>query len=186
MARVVFVVAASQFRDEELFDTRTELERAGHQVSIASTTAGVCSGMLGASVVATEAISAVDVQSCDAGVFIGGLGARGLFNDKAARKLARELYGAGRLTTAIGFGPVILANAGLLDGKRATVAESEVKAIEMKGALYQRIGVVTDGNVVTGSGTRDARTFGQEIVRQLAHRAAIARGRMTSGPPARH
>src|SRR5690349_20830145 len=122
MARVLFVVPPTQFRDEELFDPKAELEQAGHEVGIASSTLGTCTGMNGGSTEATETLTSSHPEEWDAVVFVGGTGVRAFFSDKNATRLAKAFYGAGKLTTAISSAPVILANAGLLDGRRATVA----------------------------------------------------------------
>ena len=64
---------------------------------------------------------------------------------------------------AICLAPVILANAGVLKGRRATVAGTEAKTIESRGAKYMGPGVTVDGNIVTGNAPKSSRLFGQKI-----------------------
>lgn len=168
MARVLFVVPPTGFRDEELFDTRRELEAAGHRSVIASVDRGLCLGMLGGSVVATETLTSVHPSRFDAVVFVGGAGARLLFDAPAALELARAFHEAHKPTAAICMAPVILGNAGVLEGREATVAAAEQALIEAMGAHYQHAGVVTDGDVVTASGPREAAAFGRQLVQMLA------------------
>lgn len=73
-----------------------------------------------------------------------------------------------KLVAAICLAPVILANAGVLAGERATVAGTQAMAIEAGGATYTGPGVTTDGNVVTANGPKSARLFGQKINEVLA------------------
>ncbi|MEN6511444.1 MAG: DJ-1/PfpI family protein, partial [Chloroherpetonaceae bacterium] len=63
--------------------------------------------------------------------------------------------------------PVILANAGILKGKKATVSGTESKTIEVKGAKYTEPGVTIDGLIVTANAPRASRRFGQAIVELL-------------------
>jgi putative intracellular protease/amidase len=58
---------------------------------------------------------------------------------------------------------VVLANAGVLKGKEATVAGTEARTIESKGAKYMGPGVTVDGNIVTGNAPKSSRLFGQKI-----------------------
>jgi len=67
------------------------------------------------------------------------------------------------MVAAICIAPVILANAGLLKKKNATVFKSEIAAIEAKGAVYSGSGVTVDGNLITASGPDQAKQFGKEI-----------------------
>lgn len=78
---------------------------------------------------------------------------------------------AGKIVAAICLAPVILANAGVLDGKSATVAGTEARSIESKGARYAGPGVTVDGNVVTGNGPKCSRVFGQKIDELLRAKA---------------
>ncbi len=44
MAKVLLIIAPERFRDEELFLTKEELEKDGHETVIASTVKGICPG----------------------------------------------------------------------------------------------------------------------------------------------
>lgn len=172
MAHIVMIVPSEQFRDEELFETRTELERAGHSTVIASATTRPCSGMLGGWVVPTLTLAQVDPEAFDAVIFVGGLGVRQYYHDPQAHRIAREMHGRGKVVAAICLAPVVLANAGLLTGKHATVSASEAKTLQRLGARYQATGVVVDGALVTGDGPTSARRFGREIAALLTAVAA--------------
>ena len=171
MAKVLLVVAPERFRDEELFVTREELKRGGHSTVVASTRRGKCQGSRGGSVMASIELSAAKAREYDAVVFVGGGGSKVLFTDADALRLAREARDGGRVVAAICLAPVILANAGVLAGKQATVAGTEAKAIEARGARYTGPGVTVDGDVVTGNAPKASQLFGQRIVEVLKSRA---------------
>jgi protease I len=170
MAKVLLAVAPERFRDEELFVTQEVLKGGGHTTSIGSTRRGECRGSRGGTVTATISLSQAEAKDYDAIVFVGGGGSRVLFNDAEALRLAREAHGRGRVVAAICLAPVILANAGVLKGRKATVAGTQSKAIEAKGAQYTGPGVTVDGNVVTANAPKASRLFGQTIDELLKSR----------------
>ena len=178
MAKVLLAVAPERFRDEELFVTRKELEQRGHVTTVGSTRRGKCPGSRGGSATATVALSEARAEDYDAIVFVGGGGSRMLFGDEDALRLARQGHALGRIMAAICLAPVILANAGVLRGKKATVAGTQAKAIEAKGARYMGPGVTVDGSVVTGNAPKASRLFGQTIADLLDDRQHIG-GRTT-------
>jgi protease I len=157
------VVAPERFRDEELFDTRDVLEAAGHEITVASTHLGECPGSRGGHVIPDAPLASQHSEDFDAVVFVGGGGCKLLWNDEDALRLAREAAGERKVLGAICLAPVILANAGVLDGRRATVAGTEAKTIEALGATYTGPGVTVDGRIVTANGPRSSMLFGQRI-----------------------
>ena len=173
MARVLMVVAQQDYRDEELDETRQELERAGHACVVASQLVGPCKGVHGGRATADLALDDADARAFDATVFIGGPGARALFTSPAAHRVARQAHESGKVLGAICVAPTILANAGLLTRRRATVFHTEIETLEAKGVLFTGDGVTVDNNIVTASGPREARSFGRTVARLLATRARI-------------
>jgi protease I len=163
MAKILMIIAPERFRDEELFVTKDELEKAGHATVIASSKKGICPGSRGGFATATIALAEVRTQDYDAVVFVGGGGAKLYFANEEALRIAKEMYQKKTVVAAICLAPVILANAGLLAGKNATVAGTEAKTLEGKGARYTGPGVMVDGNIVTANAPKSSTLFGQKI-----------------------
>lgn len=164
----MMIIAPENFRDEELFHTREELERAGAKITVASSVAGEARGKLGARVRPDLTLDRVRVDDYDGVVFVGGTGSEIYFNDKRAISIASEAFRKGKVTCAICIAPVILANAGVLRGKRATVWNGDfVEKIESKGATYTGKNVEVDGKVITANGPHAAREFGRAIAKAL-------------------
>ena len=176
MARILLLIAPERFRDEELFDTKSELDRAGHQTVVASTRKGYCPGSRGGRAHVTLLLSEVDPNDYDAAVFVGGGGSKVYFEDRVAQGLAKAMHDTGKVVAAICLAPVILANAGVLNGKDATVAGTEARTIEGKGARYMGPGVVVAGNVVTANAPKASKLFGQKINEVLASRERTTKG----------
>ena len=172
MALVLMVIAPERFRDEELFDTQAELAQAGHQTVIASTHIGLCPGSRGGQIVAELALDQVHCGDYAAVVFVGGGGSKLLFDNADARRIVREMAQDGKLVAAICLAPVILANAGVLAGRQATVAGTQAAIIVAQGAHYTGPGVTVDENIITANGPKSSRQFGRSIARGLAAGAA--------------
>lgn len=168
MALILLVVAPERFRDEELFDTQAELVQAGHQTVIASTRAGLCPGSRGGHATAELTLAQVRCADYAAAVFVGGGGSKLLFGDADAWRIAREMAQAGKVVAAICLAPVILANAGVLADRQATVAGTEAATLAAQGAHYTGPGVTVDGNLVTANGPKSSRLFGRSIAQLLA------------------
>ena len=167
MAAILMIIAPERFRDEELFETQEELEKAEHKTVIASTALGVRPGSRGGFATATLRLAEVCAADYDAVVFVGGGGAKLLYADPDARRIAQEAAAGGKVLAAICLAPVILANAGVLAGKQATVAGTEAKTLEQRGATYTGPGVTVDGRIVTANAPKASRLFGQKIAALL-------------------
>lgn len=167
--KALLVIAPSNFRDEEYFVTKQVLEEGGAAVTTASKSPGEVSGMLGKTAMAEISLDDAKVADYDAVVFIGGNGAQAYFGDSRAIEIAEEAYEAGKTVAAICIAPVILANAGILNGKRATCYDGEFASkLEAGGAEYTAESVVRDDMIITADGPASAKDFGAEIVKALA------------------
>ncbi|MEM3433363.1 MAG: DJ-1/PfpI family protein [Candidatus Hadarchaeum sp.] len=168
--KVVMIVAARNFRDEEFQRPKEILESQGAKVTIASSTLDLATGMLGARVKPDVLVKDIKVEDYDAIVFVGGVGAAEYWEDPVAHRIAREAVEKGKILCAICIAPVTLANAGVLSGKKATVFGAEAEKLKAKGAKYTGAKVEQDGNIITASGPEAAKEFGEAIVRALAKR----------------
>ncbi|HEU4402093.1 MAG TPA: DJ-1/PfpI family protein [Candidatus Polarisedimenticolia bacterium] len=165
--KVLMVIAPEGFRDEEYREPRHILEKKGCEVTVASTTTRPSKGMLGMIVTPDTTLDKVRAGDFDAVIFVGGHGAETYYDDKRAHLLAVESVKGGKPLGAICVAPTILANAGVLKGKMATVWPSQSKALLSGGANYTGQPVEKDGSIITADGPTSAVKFGQEIARAL-------------------
>ena len=101
----------------------------------------------------------VDVANYDIILFAGDdHNSTELHNAPEAHRIARDAMEQGKVVAAAGDGPVILAKAGVLEGKMVTVlrdatffgvADQWVNAIERHGAIFTDRSLVRDGQLVT-------------------------------------
>lgn len=165
--KVLMVIAPENFRDEEYREPRRILESKGCSITVASSRPGPSKGMLGMTVTPDTTLDQVKAADYDMLVFIGGYGAEAYYHDRAAHRLASETAAAKKPVAAICVAPTILANAGLLKGRKATVWESQSKALAAGGATYTAAGVEHDGLFITADGPASAVQFGNELARTL-------------------
>ena len=173
---VLMVVASNNFRDEEYREPAEALARAMAGVVVASSSKHECTGMLGYKITPDLLLSEVDLSKYAAVVFIGGSGAVEYFEDPTAQKLARDALAQGKLVGAICIAPSILANAGLLKGKRATCFSSEKANLTTKGAEFVGEGVVRDGKIITADGPSSAKAFANAMSEALEQEQTRLRG----------
>jgi protease I len=165
---VLLIVAQHGFRDEEYFQPKTILEDAGYQVKTGSVKVGTARGKLGGTAKVDAALSEVKIDDYAAVVFVGGPGSADYFTDKTALKLATDAYQKGKVVGAICIAPGILARAGILKGKKATVFPSEAETLRRESADYSALPVVVDGKIVTANGPEAAEEFGKALVKILS------------------
>ncbi len=169
--KVLMIIAPKNFRDEELREPKTILEREGFKVVVASTMAGTARGMFGMQVNPDTTVDAVRPEDFDAVVVVGGSGSQPhLWNNSRVQEIVRASHQRGSLVAAICISPVVLARAGLLKGRKATVFRTATTITELKkgGALISDAPVVVDGKIITGEGPEAASEFGQKIAESLS------------------
>ena len=166
MANILMVIAPQGYQDFEYEEPKKVLEKKGHKVTTASTTK-TATGSLGGQTQVDIMITEANPENYDAIAFIGGPGCQIYFQNETAHNLAREFNSAGKLTCAICAAPIILANAGLLEGKISTCYEGGSQQIISKGAKYTGGSIEKDGNIITASGPPAAKKFGKMIAKNL-------------------
>ncbi len=166
MAEVVFVIAQKDFRDEELLITKDVLEKNNIKCIVASKERGKHKGMLGEIVESDLSINEIS-DFFEGIVFVGGVGAKQYFNDALVLALAKKYYSIGKIVCAICIAPSILANSGILKGKKATAFNSEKENLVSKGAIFTGKAVEIDGTIITADGPKSAKAFGEAIAKKL-------------------
>jgi len=166
--KVLFLVAPLAFRDEEYFQPRVILLSKGIQTfTSADTKEEEASGVLGGKARIDLPLKDIKSRDYDALVLCGGKGAKSYFHDKKVHELTIEFFHQNKVLAAICIAPSILANAGILKGKKACSFPTERENLVKQGAVYSKQPVVRDGQIITARGPEAAAQFGEEIVNAL-------------------
>lgn len=169
MTKHVLCVITDGFEEIETITPVDLLRRAGVQVTIASLQAGPVTGRCGVRLVPDVALDEVKPEVYDLLLIPGGPGVQEIRKDGRAAALAKDFHEAGKKLAAICAAPLVLHDAGLLDGRRFTSHSSTWE--ELPDAEDQR--VVEDGQFITSRGAGTALDFGFALVEYLVGEAAV-------------
>lgn len=169
--KIAYLIAFRKFRDEEYFIPESIFKNSGHRVETFSSKKGAAIGSEGGSVEVKD-LKEIDPKKFDAIVIAGGEGAPKHLDKEEVYFLINEFYDRKKLVAAICISPIILAKAGLLVGRKATVWSSSldkgaVKTLKKYGANYVDDFVVCDGKIITGNGPQAAERFAKRVVENL-------------------
>ncbi len=163
----VTIILAEGFEELEAVTIIDVLRRAGIEIVSAGLNKGPVSSARNVMVIPDTVIDEISADEFDMIVLPGGLpGADNLNADERVRALIKDFHSKGKVTGAICAAPYVLANAGVLDGKRATAYPSFKD--KLGAALYEETAVVVDGNVMTSRGPGTALSFSFAIVERFA------------------
>jgi 4-methyl-5(b-hydroxyethyl)-thiazole monophosphate biosynthesis len=170
MKRVV-VPLAEGFEELEAVTIIDILRRAGVDVVVASVAGSPVTGSHGIRLAADTPLAALAEQDFDMIALPGGMpGADHLKKDPLVAALVRRLHDAGRPVAAICAAPMVLAAAGVLDGRRATSYPGFLKDADKATVVGDA--VVVDGGVITSRGPGTALDFALALVEALLGPAA--------------
>lgn len=165
MAKVLLIVPNLNFRDEELKEIKEGLTEQGHDFVIAGIEHGEAIGMIHERFPIDRTVEEVSVDEFDGIILIGGIGTRQLLYQTTLLELLREAQATGKLVGSIGMGVLVLAQAGILQGKKVSGAIEDLVRLQDKGAVLSRDPVTLDGTVLTGLGHE---VMGQYVERLLS------------------
>ena len=147
------------------------LRRAGIEVVTAGLDEQPVCASRGMVLVPDATLDSALLQDYDMIVLPGGLpGADNLRDDDRIIERLRSMSAAGKYTAAICAAPKVLAQAGLLQGKRATSFPGALETDGIPGLEYQESPVVMDGKVITSRGPGTAMDFALTLIEQLVGR----------------
>lgn len=161
----LMLLAPTNFRDEEYYETREVLEKKKIKIVTASVSQ-VAESKQGKHEEVDLIIHEIE-DLYDALVLVGGGGSRAYYEDHDVLELAKKYVTGKKVVAAICAAPGILAHAGLLEGKKAISTEDDRALLESKGAKLVLEDVVVDGNIITASGPPASKAFGEAIAKKL-------------------
>lgn len=165
---VLMVVASKDFNDDEYSILRNIFEEYGAKIIVASSTKGEIMSIKGKKITADILHKDVKVKDYNAFVFIGGPGAKEYFDDSKAHSIASWGFASRKPVAAISNAPVILANSGILGGKKATAHESYTETLSNEGAIYTGSEVEIYGNIITAKNSEASKNFAFQIIKYLS------------------
>jgi 4-methyl-5(b-hydroxyethyl)-thiazole monophosphate biosynthesis len=144
------------------------LRRAGLEVVTASLDRGVVKGARGVSLLADTTFDDAAKGTYDLIALPGGQpGTDRLKADQRLLSMLRKQEAEGRLSAAVCAAPIVLAEAGLLKGKKAVAFPGSLSAMKLPDLTLIEEKVVEDGNVITSKSAGTAMDFALALVERL-------------------
>lgn len=161
----VMVAFADGFEEIEALTVVDVLRRVGIAVDMVGVVGSVITGAHGVRMMADKKLRDIKAEEYDGIVLPGGSpGYINLGRSSALLEIVKKMNAKGKLVAAICAAPSVLAKAGILENKKATIYPGMEKEIP-----YPRGDkVVVDGNVITSQGPGTALEFALRIVEALA------------------
>jgi len=168
----VVIPLADGFEEIEAMSTIDVLRRANISVTTAGIPGTIVKGSRGTQTIADRKLSEIDMNSFDALVLVGGYpGYVNLSKSNQVLNAVKSFNAKGKTIAAICAAPSILAKAGILDNRKATIYPGMEKDIPRP-----RPGrVVQDGHIITSQGPGTAIEFALKVVEALAGSGASAK-----------
>lgn len=172
MSRVIMFIAQVGFRDEELFVPKAALEKAGHKVMVASINRAKATGSKGGSIMPDLSTHEANPSFFDAVVVVGGPGTPTLWDNQDVISFLGKANLLGKTISAICLGPSVLARAGVLVEKKATVFPdgAAITSLKQNGVFYEPKSVVVDGRYITANGPEAAADFAHALIQALRYK----------------
>ena len=165
---MVYILLAPGFEEAEALVPADLLRRARLEAKLIGLTAAPVPGGQGMQVVPDGTLDQVDLDRADMIVLPGGsLGVKNLGADPAVEALVRQAAQRGIWVAAICAAPTLLAQWGLLHGKRAVCYPGLEP--RLGDALPQDFSVVEAGAIITGRAAGSAFDFGLKLVSVLSN-----------------
>jgi len=166
VAKVV-IILADGFEELEAVTVIDVLRRAGIEIISAGLHEGPVLSTRQIKLIPDTVIDTISSDDFDMLVLPGGMpGSANLNADGRVKGLIRDFNTKGKMTGAICAAPYVLADAGILNGKRATSYPSFKD--KLGSAIYEEKTVVEDGNILTSRGPGTALSFALAIAEKLA------------------
>ena len=163
---MIYMFLGTGFEETEAIAPLDLLRRAGLQVQTVGLNGKIIYGSHGIGVEADITIDQLDLTQLEMLILPGGLrGVASIRGCKAAMDAIRFAYENDKYTAAICAGPTVLADLGIVDGKKATCYPGCED--RMGSAIMVNAAAVTDGKLITGTSAGCAVPFGLALIAAL-------------------
>ena len=164
----VLVLPPKQFDEAELHALEKALRHHHIKCILASTsTIGPIYGMNNHKFKAEIKIADIQPDQIDALIFVGGQGARELWNDVTLHRIIQTAHKMDKILGAIDYAPLTLAHADVLKGKCATILVTEEQKLQASGAHYTGAEIEIDGNIITAKDPTYVKEFADGVARMI-------------------
>ena len=164
---MVYILLGTGFEEIEALTPVDLLRRAGAEVKTVGLNGKIVYGSHAIGVEADMTIEELDVSDAEMIVLPGGLGGvASIRGCGKALEAVKAVWAAGKYVAAICAGPTVLAELGLLTGKKATCYPGQIPYM-CDAQVVENAACVTDGRVITGTSAGTAIPFALALIEAL-------------------
>lgn len=164
---ILIILASKDFNEDEYLIVKKTLEKENFKFFIASDAHSLCVGNRGMKVRADVSFFNMRESNFSAIIIIGGNGIKSYWNNLHLHNLINAFANSNKVVAAICSAPIVLAKAGLLEGKEATCYHKDKQELENYGAIYINNPVVFKKNIITAQDASSAHDFAKRIAERL-------------------
>lgn len=146
----VLIMTDDKTEDLEFFYPYYRFIEEGFHVDVATLDGGEFKGKHGTGIKETKKIADIDVASYDLLYVPGGKAPAKLRKNDEAVTLVRHFFETGKPIAALCHGPQVLAEAGIIQGKRIAAWPEIANEITEAGGSFINSETVVDGQIITG------------------------------------
>ena len=163
---MIYMFLGTGFEETEAIAPLDLLRRAGLEIQTVGLNGKIIYGGHGIGVEADITIDQLDLTDLEMVILPGGLGGvASIRGCQAAMDAIRFAYENDKYTAAICAGPTVLADLGIVDGRKATCYPGCEG--QMGSAVMVEAAAVTDGKLITGTSAGCAVPFGLALIAAL-------------------
>lgn len=163
---------ADGFEEIEATTTIDILRRGGVNITTAGLPGTIVRGARGVKIIADIKMDDINFDKFDGLILVGGdPGWRNLSQSKRIMDAVQKYHGSKKMLAAICAAPCILAKAGVLSDKRATVYPGMEREIPRPRSEK----VIADGHIITSQGPGTAVDFALKIIEMVAGKEKVAK-----------
>lgn len=166
---MVYLFLANGFEEIEALTQVDYLRRAGIDIVTLGIDGEHITGSKNITVKADMSIKDADMSNVQMLILPGGLGGvSGISNSEKAISMIKQAYENGIYIAAICAAPTILAELGMLSGKKCVCYPSMLEELEKHGGVIcADKAVVTDGKIITAKAAGCSEEFSFELIKVL-------------------
>ena len=162
--KVVFILASSNFRDEEYFQTKVILQASGVSIDTAAVNdPEEMTGTQGGKAKTTIQFSEISPNIYDGLILVGGHGSKKYFHNKKVHKILNSFYHHNRAIGAIGLASGILVKTDFIKKLELTGSLKVKKYLCQAGGIWSNNDLVVDKKIITARGPVVAFKFGERF-----------------------
>lgn len=169
----VAILATNGFEESEFVEPKNAVEKAGASVEVISLENGTIKswkdGNWGGEFKVDKTVSQVSAKDYNSLILPGGvINPDVLRRNEEAVNLIKDFAKQEKPISAICHGPSLLAEAGILEGRKVTSFESIKTDLENAGATWVNEEVVTDAGLTTSRNPDDLPAFCSKLIEEIA------------------